>query len=318
MIIGQPVELLLQRRLVGLGPVEQVGDAADLGVHPGPGDDQLAATAGDRRVHERHAQPIARAATSSRSIVATSFRTGVLSPVSAASSISSVAATNSRPSAGTRLPASISTTSPGTSSAASISTDRAVAAHAGDVLQHLLERGEARLGLRFLAQAEHGVEDGEPEQHEGRARLAGHDLVHDRGAHEDDLHQVLVLAQEGVQRRLLRLAGEHVGAVPGLAFADLARGQPYRRCRRRATGRFRRRSCDTRRSEQMSRRSWSCCGQVATVATASTTTVRPASAIRSGQTKRRKVPYGTRAIASPPITTAEVGVTRLTSPDALW
>ena len=101
--------------------------------------------------------------------------------------------------------------------------DRAVAAHAGDVLQHLLERGEARLGLRFLAEAEHGVEDGEPEQHERGAGLAGHDLVHDRGAHEDDLHQVLVLPQERVQRRLLLLAGEHVGPVPGLAFADLAR-----------------------------------------------------------------------------------------------
>ncbi len=98
----------------------------------------------------------------------------------------------------------------------------AVAADAGDVLQHLLERGEARLGLRLLAEAEHGVEDGEAEQHDRGAGLAGHHLVHDRGADEDDLHQVLVLAQEGVQRRLLRLAGEHVGAVAGLAFADAA------------------------------------------------------------------------------------------------
>ena len=47
--------------------------------------------------------------------------TGRLSPVSAASSISRVAATQIRPSAGTRLPASTSTTSPGTSSSASIS-----------------------------------------------------------------------------------------------------------------------------------------------------------------------------------------------------
>ena len=47
--------------------------------------------------------------------------TGRLSPVSAASSISSVAARQTRPSAGTRLPASTSTTSPGTSSSASIS-----------------------------------------------------------------------------------------------------------------------------------------------------------------------------------------------------
>jgi hypothetical protein len=47
--------------------------------------------------------------------------TGRLSPVSAASSISSVAETTTRASAGTRLPASTSTTSPGTSSSASIS-----------------------------------------------------------------------------------------------------------------------------------------------------------------------------------------------------
>ena len=48
--------------------------------------------------------------------------TGRLSPVSAASSISRVAARVIRPSAGTRLPASTSTTSPGTSCPASIST----------------------------------------------------------------------------------------------------------------------------------------------------------------------------------------------------
>ena len=56
---GEPVELLLQRRLVRLGLVEQRGDAADLGVHPGAGDDHLAAAPGDRRVHEREADPIA-------------------------------------------------------------------------------------------------------------------------------------------------------------------------------------------------------------------------------------------------------------------
>ena len=47
--------------------------------------------------------------------------TGRLSPVRAASSISRVAATRIRPSAGTRLPASTRTMSPGTSSSASIS-----------------------------------------------------------------------------------------------------------------------------------------------------------------------------------------------------
>ena len=48
--------------------------------------------------------------------------TGVLSPVSPASSISSVAATRIRPSAGTLSPASKPTMSPGTSSSAGIST----------------------------------------------------------------------------------------------------------------------------------------------------------------------------------------------------
>src|SRR5829696_8268248 len=59
--------------------------------------------------------------TSSPGTGSVALATGRLSPVRAASSISRVAATQMRPSAGTRLPASISTTSPGTSPSASIS-----------------------------------------------------------------------------------------------------------------------------------------------------------------------------------------------------
>src|SRR5215217_7620257 len=61
-------------------------------------------------------------ATSSPGTGSVVLPTGRLSPVRAASSISRVAATQTRPSAGTRLPASIRTTSPGTSSSASISS----------------------------------------------------------------------------------------------------------------------------------------------------------------------------------------------------
>ena len=50
------------------------------------------------------------------------FATGMLSPVSADSSTSSVAALSSRPSAGTTSPASIATMSPGTSCSAGTST----------------------------------------------------------------------------------------------------------------------------------------------------------------------------------------------------
>jgi hypothetical protein len=60
--------------------------------------------------------------TSSPGTGSVTLATGRLSPVRAASSISRVAATQIRPSAGTRLPASISTTSPGTSSEASTSS----------------------------------------------------------------------------------------------------------------------------------------------------------------------------------------------------
>src|SRR3954452_8998167 len=50
---------------------------------------------------------------------------------------------------------------------------------------------------------------------------------------------------------------------------------------------------------------------------ASMTTVRPPSMATKGHTNLRYFPYGTRAIASPPMTTADVGVTRFNRPDAL-
>ena len=59
--LGEPVELLLQRGLVRLGLVQQRGDVADLGVHPGARDDHLAAAPGDRGVHEREADAVAEA-----------------------------------------------------------------------------------------------------------------------------------------------------------------------------------------------------------------------------------------------------------------
>ena len=94
-------------------PLEHPGDLADLGRHAGRRHDHLAAAAGHGRVHVGHVERGRRAATSSPGTGSTDFSTGVLSPVSAASSISSVAATSSRPSAGILSPASKVTTSPG-------------------------------------------------------------------------------------------------------------------------------------------------------------------------------------------------------------
>ena len=97
---------------------------------------------------------------------------------------------------------------------ARVDLDRlAVAAHAGDVLHHLLERGQAGLGLGLLVHAQHRVEDGQADQHECRADLLREDLVDDRRAEQDHLHEVAVLAQERLQARFLLLGGQHVRAV---------------------------------------------------------------------------------------------------------
>ena len=56
-----------------------------------------------------------------------------------------------------------------------------------------------------------------------------HDQVDDRGRDQDDLHEVLVLLEEGLQPRLLLLAGQLVGAILLQALRRLGRAQPLRR-----------------------------------------------------------------------------------------
>src|SRR6202035_903042 len=109
-----------ERGLDRLLVVQHAGDPADLGGHPGRGDDELARAAGDVGVHIHHVvrSPSGVPAPATGSVP---LATGRLSPVSADSSTSSVAAFVSRPSAGTISPASTATISPGTSRPAGIS-----------------------------------------------------------------------------------------------------------------------------------------------------------------------------------------------------
>ena len=101
----------------------------------------------------------------------------------------------------------------------------AVAAHPGDGLHHLGQRLDALLRLRLLAQADHRVEHGQAGQHQRRPDVPGHDQVHDRGDQQHDLHEVLVLAHEGLQTGLLLGAGQRVGAVVLQPFGGLGRAQ---------------------------------------------------------------------------------------------
>ena len=153
------------------------------------------------------------------------FDTGRLSPVSADSATSRVAARSSRPSAGTMSPASIATMSPGTSCSAGscASAPSRVDPRRDD--HHLLQRGHRRGGLALLAQTQHGVEHGEQQQQDAGAHLLERVQAPDPGDEEHQLHRVRVLAQEGVQARLGLRRREPVRAEllhPGLR---LGRGQ---------------------------------------------------------------------------------------------
>jgi hypothetical protein len=77
-----------------------------------------------------------------------------------------------------------------------------VATHTSDAFHHLFQGSQAGLGLGFLIATQDGVENHQTNQHESRAQLAGENLVdHSRGQREN-LHEVLVLAQEGLPARL--------------------------------------------------------------------------------------------------------------------
>ena len=151
-------------------PLEHPGDLADLGRHAGRRDDHLAAAARHGRVHVGHVERGRRAGRRRPAPASTDFSTGVLSPVSAASSISSVAATSRRPSAGILSPASKVTTSPGHELLGRDVHRLAAAAHVRLDQQHLLERRDALGRLALLVQAEDGVQHGQADDHDARSR----------------------------------------------------------------------------------------------------------------------------------------------------
>ena len=150
---------------------QHAGDVADLGRHPGRGDDELARPAGDVRVHVDHVGAVAERRVGRRDGARRPCATGRLSPVSADSATSSVAAASSRPSAGTTSPASIATTSPGHELLGRQLRERAVAPHTRLDDHHLRERRDRRRRLALLAEAEHRVEQGQQQDHDPGAGL---------------------------------------------------------------------------------------------------------------------------------------------------
>jgi hypothetical protein len=92
--------------------------------------------------------------------------------------------------------------------------------------EHLLERGDALGRLALLVEAEDRVEDRQADDDDARAELLERGDADDRGAEEDELHQVAVLAQERLPAGLLLRLGELVGAVLRTAALDLGGVEP--------------------------------------------------------------------------------------------
>jgi hypothetical protein len=102
----------------------------------------------------------------------------------------------------------------------------AVAADPGDGLHHLGQRLDALLGLGLLAQSDHGVEHRQAGQDDRGPDIPGDQQVNDGRGQQDELHEVLVLAQERLEAGLLLGRGEPVRAMRLEPAGRLRRAQP--------------------------------------------------------------------------------------------
>ena len=198
--LRQRAELLLQRRAGALDRGEHRGDLAHLRLHAGA----VTTIAPVPRVTDVFWNSMfvrSPSATSSPGSTAASFAIGALSPVSAASCVSSVAERRMRPSAGTMSPASTCTMSPGTTSTAGTRTTRAVAHDLRLRDLHVRQRVDARPRLQLLPRAEHDVEQDQQRDDDAGRDLADHE-AHDRDGDEHDVHRVAqLLPRDRPERR---------------------------------------------------------------------------------------------------------------------
>ena len=155
--------------------------------------------------------------------------TGRLSPVSAASSISSVAATKIRPSAGMRLPASTRTTSPGTSSSASISI--AWPSRRTRAIVFIIWASASTLSSAFASWRRPitALKTVSPASRIDVADVVRDERVDHGRRQQDDLHEVLVLPHEGVEPGLLLARRELVRAMGAQPLGGLCGRQPLLR-----------------------------------------------------------------------------------------
>jgi hypothetical protein len=109
---------------------------------------------------------------------------------------------------------------------AGIDLDRlAVAAHPGDLLHHSLQGSQTGLGLGFLPQPHHCIEQRQKEKNGSRSAITGDDLIADRCHNQDDLHEILILTKERLPAGLLFFGRYDIRTVRVQPGCDLGRAQ---------------------------------------------------------------------------------------------
>ena len=198
----QLVELTRKRRLLLLDLAQHPGDLSDLGRHPGRGHDHFAATARNGGVHVRHVDAVAE-----RHVVA-GHRLDRLQDRRALAREGRLLDLERRgheqPPVRRDLVARLEGDDvPRNELLCRNVRRRSAAPHVRPDQEHLLERGDALGGLALLVQAQDGVEHRQAEDRETGRELLQSDDADDRGAEQDVLHEVAVLAQERMPARLL-------------------------------------------------------------------------------------------------------------------
>ena len=163
--------------------------------------------------------------TSSPTTGSTLFGTGVLSPVRPASSISSVATTSTRPSAGTLSPASKPTMSPGTSSSAGTSCTCPSRLTLAVMISICFRAATLSAALPSWCRPINALKTVKATSTQAVDQSWMPITRHDGRAQEHQLHQVLVLPKERLPRRFLGFVGKLVRPVLLAARLDLRGAQ---------------------------------------------------------------------------------------------
>ena len=221
---GQLGQLAGEGRLRLVLGLQQARDLADLGPHPDRRDDELSRPAGDVGVHVNHVDAITQRCVGFGDRIGplgdgkTLPRQGGLRgfegchPQQAPIGWDNVTGLDRHHIAGHEL-------------LRGNLLELSVTRHLGRDDHHLLQGGHGGRSLALLPQTQHGVEQGEQDQHDAGLQLPQRVETHDTAHHQHDLHRVRVLPHEGPPPRLDLARREPVAAIGARARRHLGSGQ---------------------------------------------------------------------------------------------